>query len=216
MEMGMPNEKHLKPNFGKREPSELAPLDVDRVRIKLSKKLAPQTVKHVLNLLTWIVNFGVKKQLCDGLKFHVQKPSVNNLRTEDLSDEELKRLLDAIEESPNEQIKTLMKLVLVTGLRRGEWLRLKWHDIDFGRGVINIRDPKGGVDQKIPLNNAARELLVTHPMQENCEYGSIFRNALTRITRSCYITPTIPCLKTSWCGGHLPTLLIGIILLKRC
>lgn len=163
-------EKHLKPIFGEKEPHELVALDVDRVRIKLSKKLAPQTVKHVLNLLTWIVNFGVKKQLCDGLKFHIQKPSVNNLLTEDLSPEELKRLLDAIEKSSNTQIKALMKLVMVTGLRRGECLRLKWKDVDFDRGFINIRDPKGGIDQKIPLNEAARGILSSHPRQKKSEY----------------------------------------------
>ena len=41
--------------------------------------------------------------------------------------------------------------------------KLKWKDVDFNRGFINIKDPKGGPDQKIPLNNAARELLESHP-----------------------------------------------------
>jgi hypothetical protein len=63
---------YLKPAFGKKEPKDILPLDVDRLRIKLLKKRSPQTVKHILNLLTWIVNFGVKKNLCGGLSFHVQ------------------------------------------------------------------------------------------------------------------------------------------------
>jgi integrase len=56
-----------------------------------------------------------------------------------------------------------MKLALFTGMRRGEMFKLKWRDIDFNRGFINIKDPKGGPDQKIPLNDAARELLKSHP-----------------------------------------------------
>lgn len=154
--------KYLKDVFGSREPKELAPLDVDRLRIKLSKKLTPQTVKHVLNLLTWIINFGVKKNLCPGLSFHVQKPTVYNVVTEDLTDDQLKRLLDVIEKSANIQVKNLMKLVLCTGMRRGECLKLKWNHIDFERGFIKIKDPKGGPDQTIPLNDSAREILENH------------------------------------------------------
>jgi integrase len=47
-------------------------------------------------------------------------------------------------------------------MRRGELFKLKWKDIDFERGFIQIRDPKGGVSQKIPLNDSAREVLNNH------------------------------------------------------
>ena len=56
-----------------------------------------------------------------------------------------------------------MKMALFTGMRRGELFRLQWQDVDFDRGFIHIRDPKGGQDQKIPLNAAARELLAASP-----------------------------------------------------
>jgi integrase len=39
---------------------------------------------------------------------------------------------------------------------------LKWDDIDFERGFIHIRDPKGGQDQKIPLNEGSRKVLLSH------------------------------------------------------
>lgn len=156
-------EKYLKGPFGSKEPKHILPLDVDRLRIKLLKKLAPQTVKHILNLLTWIINFGVKKNLSEGISFHIQKPTVSNLKTEDLSEDQLKKLLKAIEKDSNEQIKNLMKMVLYTGMRRGELFKLKWKHVDFDRGFIHLVDPKGGPDQKIPLNNEARALLSSHP-----------------------------------------------------
>lgn len=156
-------EKYLKKPFGAKEPKDLIPLDVDRLRINLLKKLSPQTVKHILNLLTWIINFGVKKNLCKGISFHIQKPTVNNLQTEDLSESQLKKLLKAIEGYSNIQIKNLMKMALYTGMRRGELFKLKWDHIDYERGFITIVDPKGGIDQKIPLNDAAREILKNHP-----------------------------------------------------
>ena len=156
-------EKYIKPVFGDREPKDLVPLDMDRLRIKLLKKLSPQTVKHVLNLLTWIINFGTDRNLCEGISFKIRKPSVNNEKTEDLTPDQLDRLLKAIEKDPNIQVGNLMKLALYTGMRRGELFKLKWKHVDFDRGFISIVDPKGGPDQKIPLNDAARKVLETHP-----------------------------------------------------
>jgi integrase len=158
--------KYIKPYFGKIEPKDILPLDVDRLRIRLLKKRSPQTVKHILNLLTWIINFGVKRNLCDGIPFHIEKPTVYNIKTEDLSERQLENLLEAIENDSNIQIKNLMKLALYSGLRRGELFKLKWKDVDFERGFIFIKDPKGGPDQKIPLNEVARKLLESHPKTE--------------------------------------------------
>jgi len=44
--------------------------------------------------------------------------------------------------------------------------KLKWNDIDFQRGFISIRNPKGGVSQKIPLNEQARQVLENHPKRQ--------------------------------------------------
>ena len=159
--------KYLKPVFGDKEPKDLIRLDVDRLRIKLLKKKSPQTVKHVLNLLTWIVNYAVKNSLCQGLSFHVQKPTVNNIKTEDLTQEQLAKLLDAIDKDSNRQVADLMKLALFTGMRRGELFGLEWKDIDVDRGFINIHNPKGGSDQVIPMNEPARSLLALHEKTES-------------------------------------------------
>ena len=53
-----------------------------------------------------------------------------------------------------------MLLALFTGMRRGSIFNLKWADIDFKKGFINLRDPKkGGKDDIIPLNGQARSVL---------------------------------------------------------
>jgi integrase len=171
--------KYIKPVFEKKEPHELIRSDVDQLRNKLSKALSPQTVKHVLNLLTWIINFGVKNNLCQGISFHIQKPTVNNQRTEDLTPEQLKRLLNVIEKYPNAQVANMMKLALFTGMRRGELFKLKWGDIDFERGFIRIRGPKGGQDATIPMNHTAHELLKSHP-RLNSDYVFLGKNGNQR------------------------------------
>jgi integrase len=87
---------------------------------------------------------------------------VDNEKTEDLTEEQLKRLLKAIAEDNHPHAGPMMKLVLFSGMRRGELFRLKWKHVDFDRGFITIRNPKGGKSQKIPLNDGARETLLNH------------------------------------------------------
>ncbi len=159
--------KYLKDKFGSKEPYELIQLDIDRIRIKLLKKKCPQTVKHILALLKRIVNFGVNKGLCKGMAFKIEMPVVNNLKTEDLNAKQLQKLIEAIEQDTNVHAKNIMKLAMYTGMRRGELFKLQWKDVDFDRGFIRIRDPKGGPDQIIPLNNAARDLLNSHPKEDS-------------------------------------------------
>jgi len=155
--------KYIKPSFGDKEPHEIIRLDVDRLRVKLLKTLKPQTVKHVLGLLKRIVHYGAARQLCQNLNFEIEAVRVDNQKTEDLTAEQLQRLLEAIDNSSDVEAKAIMKLALYTGMRRGEMFKLKWDDIDFQRGFISIKNPKGFVSQKIPLNEQARQVLENHP-----------------------------------------------------
>lgn len=154
--------KYIASRFGGKEPKDIPPLDIDRLKIRLLKTRTPGTVKNVLELLRRIVNYGVKMRLCGGLEFKIRMPKVDNEKTEDLTTEQLANLLKAINEDTHPQAGSLMKMALFTGMRRGELFKLKWKDIDFEHGFINIEDPKGGKAQKIPLNGNARDLLAVH------------------------------------------------------
>lgn len=158
---------YLNPHFGDKEPKDIIPIDVDRLRLKLLKTKAPGTVRNVLELLRRIINFGVKKNLSDRLRFIIEMPEVTNLKTEDLTNEQLSNLLKAIAEADHIHAANMMKLALFTGMRRGEMFKLKWSDIDYERGFITLVDPKGGPDQKIPLNDATKDLLNSHERTES-------------------------------------------------
>ncbi len=156
-------DNHIGPTLGHKEPKDIAPLDVDRIRINLLKTKSPATVRNVLELIRRIANFGLKKQLCPGLGFIIEMPTVNNLKTEFLTDEELKKFWQAVNDDPNIQVANFMKMAILTGLRRGELFNLEWKSIEFQRGFIRIIDPKGGEDKEVPMNSAVRELLESHP-----------------------------------------------------
>jgi integrase len=172
-------QKHLCNQFGNREPTDLVPSDIDQFRAQLLRKYSPQTVAHILSLLRRLVNFARQRNLCDVPSFKIELPRANNEKTEDLTPEQLTRLLEVLNKDPNRTAANMMKLALFNGMRRGEMLRLKWSDIDNNRGFILIRGPKGGQDQKIPLNNAAREIFEEQP--KISEYVFPGRNGKQRV-----------------------------------
>jgi len=163
-------DNYIKPAFENKEPRDLIPLDVDRVRLKMLKTKSPQTVKLTLALLRRIANFGAKKRLCETVLFTIELPKVHNEKTEDLTPDQLSALLQAIEKDSHPQAGAVMLMALYSGLRRGELFKLKRTDVDFERGFILVRDPKGGLDQKIPLNDAARTLLESRIKTDSSDY----------------------------------------------
>lgn len=159
---------YLSPVFGQKTPDEIVTMDVDRIRVDLLKKKgkAPQTVKSTLALLKRIISFGIKKGLIDApspRRLNIELPRVDNKRTDFLTPDEIRSLLGAIAEDPNRNAAHLMQLALFTGMRRGELFNLRWEDLDLENGFIHIQAPKGGTSQKIPMNEAARELLEALP-----------------------------------------------------
>ena len=91
-------------------------------------------------LLKRISNFAKNKRLCKGIDFKITLPRVSNQKTEFLTEDELKRLLKAIQEDINPYAGPIMMTALYTGMRKGEILRLEWRDIDFEHGFIHIRE----------------------------------------------------------------------------
>jgi integrase len=151
--------KYIKPYFGKKEPREVLPLDIERFKREGLKGKAPATVRNVLELLRRLLNYGAKKGLCPPLPFKIDMGKLNNERTEDLTPEEVTRLLKIARKDKHPVAGDLMRMALFTGMRRSELLRLQWQDIDFQRGFISIKNPKSGVNATIPLNDVTRDLL---------------------------------------------------------
>lgn len=139
---------------------ELSQLDVERIKQNMKEKeLAPATVDHALRLLRRVINHGVEHNLCPRLAFKIQRPKVDNTRTEFLSPEEAARLIDTLNNWPRQDIARMVKLAWFTGLRRGELFGLKREHFDFQHGLIAIAGPKGGKEVTIPMSAPVRELI---------------------------------------------------------
>lgn len=162
-------DKFLKDPLGNKEPRSIIDLDIKRlVHSKTVKELSPQTRKHILALLIRISNYGVRERLCAGLSVTIEKPEVSNEKTEHLTPEQIKKLVDALEADKSPIAKAVL-FALYTGCRKSEILRLTWSRVDFDNNRILITNRKGrkggrsGPDLNVHMTPVLRELLESIP-----------------------------------------------------
>ena len=156
--------RHLSECFAEKIPSEIVTMDIDRLRLKMLKTHAPQTVKHVLALLRRIINHGVRQGLCpmpDPSRLHFAFPKVENQRTENLTNEQMAAFLAVLDEEPDQNAAAFIRLALFTGMRKGALMALQWADIDFERGFITLQGEhaKNKKTQRIPMSAPTRAIL---------------------------------------------------------
>lgn len=155
---------HVGPVLGKKTPGDLSLLDLDRLRVGMKKKgYATQTIRHALALVVRLTRWGMERELCKPLSFAPRLPKVDNQKTEDLSYDQIKILIEVLDEHRGltryRDAADMMYLALFTGMRRGEIAGLRWEDVDLGRGFVRIRDPKSGRSVTNPINRTATRIL---------------------------------------------------------
>jgi integrase len=160
--------KHLEPRFGRKRLDSISGLDVERMKIEMKKGTSKQgkpystaTIKHQLVLIKRLYNLAKRWGVFAGENpmDRVEIPKLDNLKTEFLSDEESYRLMKTLDNWPCRESAAFVKFTLFSGLRRSELFKLTWDDVDFNRGMITLREPKGGKTQTIPISSQALDVL---------------------------------------------------------
>ena len=102
------------------------------------KTLSGTTIQHYHRLISVILNTAVEWGVlfanpCDRTK----TPRAEENEAKYIDEVQADALLMAIDNS-DELHRTIVRLLLFTGMRRGEALGLKWSDIDFKKGTLKI------------------------------------------------------------------------------
>jgi integrase len=93
----------------------------------------------------------------------IQKFRENPPRDRVLSDEELARVMDAIEALKDPFVRMAFLLLIHTGARKVEVLTARWESIDLEAGIWRIPSPKAGYPQVMPLDEYTVALLKDAP-----------------------------------------------------
>jgi integrase len=104
---------------------------------------SPGTVCKILGVISQVWNKAASRDMVQGEcpVRRVKKPRQDNRRVRFLSQEEAKKVLDALA-LRSVDVHDEALLSLLCGLRAGEIHSLTWGDIDLKNGTIHIRDPK--------------------------------------------------------------------------
>ena len=134
---------HILPVVGSLPVEDVRPKDVQRIVVAMSDK-SIRTRRHAHNairaLYNWMaLNGMVEKSPVVGIKL----PEIGNTTRRSLDSKEIPALLDAMVDS---RWRLSVQFLLLTGLRRGELLALKWSDIADGWINISRTLSKGGIE----------------------------------------------------------------------
>lgn len=131
--------------------------------LKEIRKNSPSTINKYLVALGKMYNLGIANGIININPVKtVKKLREENHKIRFLTKEEENRLFMAIEEdSPH--LKPLVICALQTGMRRGEIFNLKWENIDFEYGYIELLKTKSGKPRKIPISETLMSILNNQP-----------------------------------------------------
>ncbi|MDV6226315.1 tyrosine-type recombinase/integrase [Nitratireductor aquimarinus] len=207
-------ERHIKPLLGGKRVIDLKQTDVARflhdvstgktAKVEKTAKLRGKavvdggagTASRTTGLLGGILSYAVTKGIIPANPAHGVKRPADNRKERRLDAEEYRRLgeaLDTAHEEPWQSI-AFIRLLALTGCRRGEIANLKWAEVDLEKQVLKLGDSKTGVSVR-PLGISAVDVLnrlprtpgnphvLTGVRDPSQPYGGMV-GAMERLTRS--------------------------------
>jgi integrase len=155
-------DKQIRPAFRHKRVAEVTFADIDGLHRQLTRESGPYAANRVLALLSKMFSMAVKwswrpDNPCKGVERNPE-----TARERYLSPAEIKALTKALSEHSDKQAANIVRMLLLTGARRGEVFSMRWADLDLSEGVWVKPAPltKQARLHRIPLSAAARQLLV--------------------------------------------------------
>lgn len=128
----------------------VTPADIEKLRSPFKTKAATanRLLASISACLAEAVRFKlIRENPASGLPHYRENPP----RARVLTDEELARLVAAVEAEEDLAVRTCFRLLLETGCRLGEALSAKWEDLDLQERRWRLPSPKAGNPQTIAL-----------------------------------------------------------------
>ena len=184
-------DRHILPLLGNRKVADLSKADVTRFMrdvvvgktalVERTEKLRGKaiveggagTATRTMGLLGGILSFAVSEGVLSANPVHGVKRPADQRKTLRLDPKEYRRLGTSLERMTagggNEAAITAVRLLALTGCRKGEIERLRWNEIDEQGRALRLVDTKEGPSVR-PVGKAVIEVLSAVSRQKGCEY----------------------------------------------
>ena len=154
---------HLLPRFGTRYLDEISRQDIVKMHSdRRASGAAPGSANRLLIMMRYIFNLALRWEV-PGIKGNPTKNvplmAEHNKKERYLSEDEARRLYEAVCESENTMLQYIVPMLILTGARKREVLDAKWGDFDFDRRLWRIPTTKLGKPRHVPLADGVLNLL---------------------------------------------------------
>jgi integrase len=153
--------KHILPTLGRLKVGDVRHADIDKLHRKITATGAKVRANRVVALLSRMFSLAVIWEMRRDNPVKGIERNPETARHRYLEGAELERLIAAIAAQPNRQGAHVVELLLLTGARRSEVMRLRWDQLDLANGVWT--KPAAATKQarlhRIPLSAPARRVL---------------------------------------------------------
>lgn len=130
--------QHILPSMGKLRLQEIQPGNIKK--LYLAKKIegrGPRTVQLIHTILHNVLQQAVREGILGRNPTEaVERPKVEKTEMQILTEEQARRFIIA---TMRNRYGMLFFLALITGMRQGELLGLKWADLDWDKGLLNVQ-----------------------------------------------------------------------------
>lgn len=184
-------------------------------KAKAQAVLSNRTIHHHHMLISSVLNKAVEWEVIKENKARLIKPpKVIAKEIAFLDETQVEALVRELHRAPVQEA-MMIKLFLLTGIRRGEMCGLEWKDIDFDKKTLNIcrasqylvgkgiftKDPKTATSKRsMPLSSTTLELLKNYKAwqdEKKLAFGEGW-NTIGRLFTTSYGQPIFPDTVTGW------------------
>ena len=153
-------EKEIRPELGSLKVANVRHADIDDLHRKVGKR-APVRANRLAALLSKMFSLAIKWELRTDNPAKGIERNPENRRERYLSPVEIARLSAALTAHPEQASANVVRLLLLTGARRGEMFAATWEQFDIEAGVWTkpSAHTKQKKEHRVPLSAPARQLL---------------------------------------------------------
>lgn len=128
---------HIVPTIGKVKLKDLRPAQVQKLYNQKMNELSSRSVRYIHSILSRAIKQAVKwEYIHRNIIEATSPPALKQKEKQPWDTNQVKTFLEA---AKAERLYPLFMLAIMTGMRRGEILGLKWDDINFTNGTISIK-----------------------------------------------------------------------------
>jgi integrase len=152
---------YILPELKHRKVADLDYSDIDGLHRKVTKKGGPYRANRVVAILSKMFSLAIKWKWCDANPARGVERTPEIKRRRYLDGDELVRLTGALDKHKDQQAANIIRMLLLTGARRGEVMGARWDHFDLKAGVWTKpgSTTRQKTEHRVPLSAPLRKLL---------------------------------------------------------